>query len=192
LKIISDASRYYFGVAVIAGLITFSLCGCGKEKVDREIWIERGERALSPFKKRLMADLVQGLKEGPEAAIKVCQLVAPEIALEVSSPGVQVGRTSHKLRNRHNAPRKWMQSLLDEYVKMSGKTEPEVVELSDGRIGYVEPIYVKQMCLPCHGRNLSPEVVSLLDEHYPQDEARGFEEGNFRLGRIHRVGMILE
>lgn len=161
-------------------LITFSLIGCGGEEFDRAAWIERGENALSPFKMRLMSALMEGLEDGPEAAIEVCQLVAPEIAEEVSSVGIEVGRTSHKLRNEHNAPREWIQSLLDGYVATPTKTAPEVVQLEDGGVGYVEPIFVKRMCLACHGSALSSDVASLIDEQYPRDQARDFEEGGFR------------
>jgi hypothetical protein len=69
---------------------------------------------------------------------------------------------------------------LDGYSRTPGKTEPEIVQLEDGGVGYVEPIYVKRICLACHGSALSPSVASRIDEHYPQDEARGFKEGDFR------------
>jgi hypothetical protein len=47
-------------------------------------------------------------------------------------------------------------------------------------VGYVEPIFVKPMCLPCHGSDIPDGVAARLDEHYPTDEARGFAEGDFR------------
>jgi len=179
-EMIARRSRHCMGLAMILTLFTINLFGCGAEEFDCAAWIERGEKALSPFKKRLMGALMEGLEDGPEAAIEVCQIVAPEIAEEVSSAGVELDRTSHKLRNEHNAPRDWMQPLLDGYVETPGKTEPEVVPLKDGGVGYVEPIFVKGMCLACHGSAISPGVVSLIDEYYPRDQARDFQEGDFR------------
>jgi hypothetical protein len=174
-------SRLIFGVALIAGLFGWYLVGLAGDAIDRQAWIERGGRALEPFKGKLMTALAKGLQDGgPEAAIAVCQVAAPEIAAEVSKPGVEIGRTSHKLRNASNAPRDWMLPLLDEYVTTSGKTEPDVIPLADGGMGYVEPIYVKKMCLVCHGSAISPELDARLGEHYPEDRARGFEEGDFR------------
>jgi hypothetical protein len=73
-----------------------------------------------------------------------------------------------------------MQPLLDGYVATPGKTEPEVVQLKDGGVGYVEPIFVKRMCLACHGSAISPGVVSLIEDYYPRDQARDFKEGDFR------------
>jgi hypothetical protein len=169
------------GAAVIAAFLGWALVGLAGDAIDRETWLERGSDALAPFKGKLMSALAKSLQDGgPEAAIDVCRIAAPEIAAEVSEPGVEIGRTSHKLRNKSNTPRKWMRPLLEVYVSASGKTEPEVVPLDGGGIGYVEPIHVKKMCLACHGSAITTEVQSRLAEHYPEDRARDFKEGDFR------------
>jgi hypothetical protein len=167
------------GIVVIALLFSWSLSGRAGDRIDRQEWIERGEKTVAPFKQKLMGALAQGLEEGPETAIEVCQIRAPEIAAGVSSPGVKIGRTSHKLRNADNAPQEWMQPLLESYVK-EGKSDPEVVPLDGGGVGYVEPIYMKRICLACHGGSIAPEVEARIKERYPEDKARGFEEGEFR------------
>ena len=172
--------RHHMPYGSIIAIVAFALSGCAKEELDRAAWMERGKEALNPFKTELMAALKQGLEEGPEAAIDVCQLVAPGIAEELSVAGVELGRTSHKVRNERNAPRTWMEPLLEGYLTTPGKTEPEVVQLGDGAVGYVEPIFVKEMCLTCHGSAVTPEVASRIDERYPQDQARDFKEGDFR------------
>ncbi len=177
---ITQGFRHRLRPMGIIGLITLILSGYGGEEFDRAIWVERGKETLKPFKMRLMGALKEGMENGPEAAIEVCQIVAPEIANEVSSAGVEIGRTSHKLRNERNAPREWMRPLLEGYLATPGNTEPEVVRFENGSVGYVEPIFIKQMCLACHGSALSPDVASRIDEHYPRDQARDFEEGDFR------------
>jgi hypothetical protein len=127
-----------------------------------------------------MGALAEGLEKGPATAIEVCQVLAPEIAADLGSAAVEIGRTSHKLRNRANAPREWVRPLLDRYERARGEPEPEIVRLEDGKIGYVEPIFVKPMCLTCHGGDLSPDVAARIDTLYPDDRARGFKEGDFR------------
>lgn len=173
-------SRNWIRLLGVIALITLILSGCGEEEFDSASWSKRGKEALDPFKMRLMDALKEGMEDGPEIAIEVCQLVAPEIADEVSSAGVKIGRTSHKLRNESNAPRNWMRPLLERYVAKPEYTEPEVVKLEDGAVGYVEPIFIKRMCLACHGSTLSPDVASRISEHYPGDQARNFAEGDFR------------
>ena len=32
----------------------------------------------------------------------------------------------------------------------------------------------------CHGDNIAPEIAARIAEHYPQDRATGFSEGDLR------------
>jgi len=148
------------GFIAVAALLTSSLLACGGgPELDRAVWEKRGAETLAPFKAQLMGALMDGLQEGPDAAIDVCQLVAPEIAAEVSSPGIEVGRTSHRLRNEQNAPRDWVRPLLETYRSTPGKSMPQVVRLDHGAVGYVEPIFVNSVCLSCHGTDVSPDCL---------------------------------
>jgi len=176
----SRVIRRLAAIPPIAGLAACLWLGCAEDNINRQAWTERGRAALEPFKEELRTALIEGLEAGPEEAIDVCRVLAPEIAGEASSKNVKVGRTSHRLRNPENAPKPWMEPLLESYSKTPDKSEPEVVRLEGGGIGYVEPIYVKPMCLACHGKTISSDVASRLDEHYPTDRARDFEEGDFR------------
>jgi hypothetical protein len=92
---------------------------------------------------------------------------------------VEVGRTSHRLRNPANAPRPWMEPLLAAY-RAAPERAPRAVAIGAGRVGYVEPITVKPMCLACHGSELAPGVRARLAELYPEDRATGFAVGDFR------------
>lgn len=166
-------------VGTAVGLTLLMGCG-GGESLDREAWLDKGAETLTPLKQGLMGALTEALQDGPVAAIEVCSVKAPGIAESLSGDGVAVGRTSHKLRNPENAPRAWVQPLLEAYVANPENPAPEVVSLEDGAVGYVEPIFVNAMCLTCHGETLAPTVASALDARYPNDEARGFGVGDFR------------
>jgi hypothetical protein len=172
--------RWSFRLFVIISVYAFCMPGCAKDQIDHEFWTERARAELKPFKQRLMGALTESLRDGPETTIDVCRVLAPAIAGEISSAGVEVGRTSHKLRNDRNAPREWVKPLLNAYVTSPNKSGPEIVRLEHGGIGYVEPIFVKPMCLVCHGSAITPSVASRIEEHYPKDAARNFEAGDFR------------
>jgi hypothetical protein len=139
----------------------------------------RGAEVLRPFKAQLMSELKGGLEEGVGEAIVVCSIRAPHLAEAAGSDTVAVGRTSHKLRNRENAPREWVAPLLEEYVSGVRK-EPAVVEFPGGGAGYVEPIRVASTCLVCHGESIDAKVAGRIREIYPDDEAVGFRSGDFR------------
>lgn len=101
---------------------------------------------------------------------------------ELEDDDIKVGRTSHKLRNPGNKPAPWMEPHLRAFAgKKKGETPPYIIEkLGDGKIGYLEPLFMEPVCLDCHGNNLAPALVETVDERFPDDEAVGFEDGEFR------------
>ncbi len=173
---------YSAAVAVIA--VSLGASGCRstspEAQFDEAPWLERGKTELMPFKKGLMGALKEGLATGTDEAIAACQLQAPKIAADASSEAVAVGRTSHKLRNPGNAPKDWMVPLLKAYAGNHSVAGPRAVPLGDHKVGYVEPIYLKPMCLTCHGETIAPSVASRLAKSYPADRATGFKDGEFR------------
>lgn len=72
-----------------------------------------------------------------------------------------------------------METLLADYEAAPDKRDPRAVHLEDGRIGYVEPIYIKPVCLACHGE-ISGELADMLATLYPEDQATGFAPDEFR------------
>jgi len=171
------------GVAAAALLaLAGALISCGSE--EPAVPDDAGERAraaLAPFKKDLAEALGAALREGgPVQAIEVCRLEAPRIAAATARDGIEIGRTSHRLRNPENAPPPWTEPLLREYVANPADEAPRVVRIDAGHVGYVEPIRVKPLCLGCHGEQVAAPVQDRLRELYPGDRATGFRENEFR------------
>jgi hypothetical protein len=163
-------------------LACLALPGCDSEppRAPAATAEERARAVLAPLKQGLMNELTRALEGGPENALDVCRLRAPEIAAAAGGEGIRVGRTSHRLRNPDNAPEPWIAPLLAAYVAEPSKREPALVPLDGDRLGYVEPITVQPLCLPCHGVDLAPAVRDKLAELYPEDGATGFATGDFR------------
>jgi hypothetical protein len=182
--------RRYFIVALLSSLAACSdapdssATAAGKEAralpvYDAEVMKQRAAQTLMPFKQQLMQALQRGLEQGPAQAIDVCRLEAPAIATAASVNGVAIGRTSFRLRNPANAPTVWQQTGLRHY-QQSEDREPMLINLEDGRVGYMEPIVTAPMCLACHGSELSADVKDALSAHYPADQAAGFSAGDLR------------
>jgi hypothetical protein len=150
----------------------------GAAEAPDEAATARGAALLLPFKQQLKAALQAGMAEGPAAAIGVCRDEAPAIAAALSTDGVTMGRTSHRLRNPANRPPAWAAPLLEAHV--AGEASAATVALDGGVTGYVEPIYVQPVCLACHGDTLAPGVADALSRLYPDDAATGFAAGDFR------------
>ena len=140
----------------------------------------RGAELLAPLKKELKQALVAGMQEGPVNAISACKDQAPVITASLSTEGVKMGRTSHRLRNPENSAPDWVDPILQTYLDEEADRVPQVVLLADNREGYVEPIMIKPLCLACHGESLAPGVAGQITALYPEDAATGFKDGDFR------------
>jgi hypothetical protein len=161
-------------------LVLAVLLALGAAEGDAE-WLARGAAAVAPLKRELKAALEEALaRGGPEAAIDVCRLRAPELAARASSSLVRVGRTSDRLRNPANAAAPWMEPLLAVYRSAPEDRAPRVVRLPGGGVGYAEPIVVQPLCVACHGEALAPALRERLAERYPSDRATGYRVGDFR------------
>ena len=145
---------------------------------------------VQEFATTLQGELQAAMKDGgPTNAIAVCQDRAPAIAATLSeSSGWQVGRTSLKTRNSNNAPDAWEQKVLADFDARRAAGEDvqpmayaEVVETADGKtFRFMKAIPTGEVCLACHGRDITPEVAAALDERYPDDMARGYSLGDVR------------
>jgi hypothetical protein len=144
--------------------------------------VGRADVAVKQLKDRLARRLLEELAD-PPVAVAVCRDEAPAIAAEViAESGVQVGRTSHRLRNQANVPRPWMRAFLAAAAgKPAAEVRPVAVDLGD-RVGVLRPIAVGTPCLKCHGpaEGIDPLVREVLARAYPLDKAVGFAPGELR------------
>ena len=135
---------------------------------------------LKPVKKAFMGELKAGLQSGPYEAIDSCHLKAPHLVEHDKSDKYNVGRTALKVRNKENAPKTWMKEILNDYKSSTAKSPKaaKVYQVKNKKV-YVEPIYIKPLCLNCHGKKRG-SVFKKLSKLYPDDEAFGYDVGDFR------------
>ncbi|MCX8072950.1 MAG: DUF3365 domain-containing protein [Candidatus Binatia bacterium] len=146
--------------------------------------VRTAERAMNLLQQNLQTRLLAALQEGGAVgAVRVCRAAAQEITDTVArEQNIELGRTSHRLRNPVNAPRAWIVPYLEKAAgKPASEVQGAVVDMGD-KIGVLRPIATGGMCLVCHGdpRAFTPELRETLAELYPQDRAVGFREGEFR------------
>ena len=144
----------------------------------------RAEQAFGALKARLMTRLSVAMGEGgPAAAIAVCSSEAQKMTAEIGAAnGLELGRTSFRVRNRANAPRPWAATTVAAGEgQQAAEVKPALFDLGD-RVGVLAPMPVGAMCVTCHGpkEQLPPEVSAALAERYPSDRATGFAEGDLR------------
>ncbi len=133
----------------------------------------RDELATSLFQE--LSSAVQA--DGHAAAVSVCQDKAPGIAARVSQArGLQVGRTSERLRNPGNAAPSW---AIDH---IGGEAAEHFSVRGEGEMRALFPIMIAPVCLKCHGAPdvLAEGVASVLAERYATDRATGYVKGDLR------------
>ncbi|WP_043756088.1 Tll0287-like domain-containing protein [Imhoffiella purpurea] len=146
---------------------------------------------IKEFATQLQGELQTAMQEGgPVESIRVCKERAPAIASSLGhSSGWEVGRTSLGVRNAAlNTPDEWERSVLNQFEERKAEGESietmaysEVVDTENGqRFRFMKAIPTQEVCLACHGSQITPEVTAALDENYPDDQARGFSLGDIR------------
>ncbi len=143
-------------------------------------FMKEAQDILAPIKKSFMKEITVGLEKGPYNAIESCHIKAPHLIEFEASDRLEFGRTSLKIRNESNAPKEWIKSILKEYQDSTAKNPkaPHVYKVAGKRV-YIEPIYIKAVCLLCHGAPVE-SVQKKLKARYPKDKATGYKEGEFR------------
>lgn len=165
---------------LLAGIWLFLAACRGTTPEVSQQELSRAQETLQPFKEQLLDALMTSLEAGPANAIAICRERAPEIAAALSVSGVEMGRTSHRLRNRENAPLHWVKPLLAAYLENPNEEGPMALYVDDKTIGYVEPIRTVSFCVACHGPAVDAELLGEIRSLYPEDEATGFQTGDLR------------
>ena len=125
-------------------------------------------------------------KAGVKEAIEYCNLNANDLIKTIAEDyGVEIKRTSLKLRNHSNKPSKDEKLVLDFYAKQEslGKACKGEMSKVDGIYKYYHPIYVSENCTQCHGiagESLHKKAAKKLAALYLNDNAQDYHTGDLR------------
>lgn len=153
--------------------------------------VKEARTIVKTFATTLKGELKSAIRTGGVVeAVEVCHSRAPEIAKDLATQhGWHVGRTSLRRRNAKNTPDDWKIATLTKFEerKAAGQAienleyAATVKQDGESRFRYMKAIPTQGLCLACHGGNaVSPEVELALKQYYPDDQARGFNEGDIR------------
>jgi hypothetical protein len=141
--------------------------------------LDRAKAAQMKLGGTLLKALSTSINEnGAAASVAFCKEKAPLMAADVAkSTGVKIGRTSAKLRNPENSGPAWVENAT-----RAADDAPATFAGPQGELGYLAPISTAQLCTTCHGtaQDIPDDVATALNEAYPEDQARGFAEGDRR------------
>lgn len=146
------------------------------------------------FMATLKGELTLALEEGgPAHAVQVCKVTAPQLAADHSrTPGWSIRRVSAGNRNPANAPDTYEATVLARMAAVDGPPviyEWQTQSNSESTFVYFKAIRTAELCLSCHGprEELSPDLLAVLAEEYPDDRATGFQPGDLRGAFVVKV-----
>ncbi len=163
-------------------------CGTPQPLVEAAA-IEKGRAIAEASFQTLMAQVTSAMQEGgPEHAVQYCSLQALPLVDSLSHVhGVRIKRTSDRVRAPHDSPDTDERRALEHYLQRLQQSEdassPMVWMVGDS-VAYYQPIFiVSSNCLKCHGTpgaDLDAAAYAEIQRMYPDDEAIGYAEGQFR------------
>lgn len=149
---------------------------------------EQGRFLAQTAQESLLTTLQAAIaREGIEGAVRYCNLQALPLMDSLSKTHkATIGRTSLQLRNPANAPTELEQQLLEAYQYNAEEGLPmddNVQKIDQQYMLYTKPIVLgSELCLNCHGQAgaIKPEVLQRIKSLYPNDQARGYKQGEVR------------
>ena len=148
--------------------------------------VQQSRAMIKQLATELKAELQTAMKAGgPIEGIKVCNTKAQPLTQALAKEGMQIRRTSLKLRNAKNAPDAWELATLKAFEQRlakgeaAGKIDAYTVN-EEGTFRYMKAIPTGGVCVTCHGATLAPAIEQAIKQHYPEDQATGFKPGDIR------------
>jgi hypothetical protein len=170
--------------------LIFLVNACGTSRDFNEAAaVEKGRSIAGASFQTLMARVTSAMQEGgPAHAVQYCSLQALPLVDSLSQEhGVRIRRTSDRVRAPHDRPDADERRALEHYLhrlEIGEEASSPVVYVVGDSVAYYQPIFiVSPNCLKCHGTpdvELDASAYAEIQRLYPQDEAIGYSEGEFR------------
>jgi len=186
-------------IAICSLLVLFTACDLDGERVtvpdpkDVRDEILLGEKVSQELIGQLGETLMKTIDvSGFVNTISICNHWAPLYSERIAEQYEEIRsikRTSLNVRNQNNKPDKYEKEALLFFLDEISKDAPDpdfyvqrVYNTSDSFIKYYKPLYVKDLCLSCHGpeKLINPEILQKIKSFYPRDEATGYMIDDFR------------
>ncbi len=186
-------------ILFLGALVLAASCSSDRPRVEQpppeevEFIAPIGKKIAGNLFSTLKGELRTAMEEGGiEKAISVCNVKALPLTDSValnSSFHVSIKRTSLRVRNPKNAPDEQEKLALDLFTELlnSGDELPEfyiqkITRKEAVEYNFYKPMKMESLCLTCHGDKftMAPNASKLLGKYYPEDQATGYKEGDFR------------
>jgi hypothetical protein len=177
-------------LALFPLFISQQLAAKNTVEYNQQILEQEAKQRIKAFGKQLKTTLKAAISaDGINGGVQACKLAVPAINLQHKTDHWQVARTSLKVRNKANVADSWELKQLQFFeqqkaqgVNIKTLSASTIVTHENGakEFRFIKAIPTQQLCLKCHGENINPETLSLINDLYPDDKAAGFKLGDIR------------
>ncbi|MTI63278.1 DUF3365 domain-containing protein [Methylophaga sp.] len=175
--------------ALMLALLLTGMVGAQAD-TSKQAFEDDAKAAIKELATSLKSSLLAAMNDGgPAEAVSVCNLIAPSLAAEISKKyGLEIDRTSLKVRNPANEADAWETDVLQRFeTRLAGGEAIQKLTFSEKvetgptpQWRMMKAIPTDKVCLSCHGSKIAEPVQARIDTHYPDDMATGFKLGEIR------------
>ncbi len=189
LLVLAVFLQIFFGL----NLTSYSVTAAENREFDSKV-VHLGKEIANKFLSNLMESLENVISnQGTAKAVAVYKEKVDEITRmiknDLNNKDIGIKLLSPRYRDVENSPDYYEEQAYQDFQKVwkdTGRYPPYVIQeiRRNGRVlyRYYEPLYVKRLCLKCHGtlESLDIEAVKCIRQEHPNDNAVGYKLGDLR------------
>ena len=158
-------------------------------ETNKSVILNEAKNLLKETAKQYKNTLIQGLQyNNLEKALKYCNKEVEQLVSKDNEKGFTIKRVSLRPRNNNNYPNIYEKEILEKFNKLSLKDNKDFVlehseiikDENNNKFVYVKAIRIKEVCLNCHGSNISSDLKKEIQKLYPDDKAINYKLNDIR------------
>ena len=158
-------------------------------ETNNSVILNEAKNLLKETAKQYKNTLIQGLQyNNLEKALKYCNKEVEQLVSKDNEKGFTIKRVSLRPRNNNNYPNIYEKEILEKFNKLSLEDNKDLVlehseiikDENNNKFAYVKAIRIKEVCLNCHGSNISSDLKKEIQKLYPDDKAINYKLNDIR------------
>ena len=158
-------------------------------ETNNSVILNEAKNLLKKTAKQYKNTLIQGLQyNNLEKALKYCNKEVEQLVSKDNEKGFTIKRVSLRPRNNNNYPNIYEKVILEKFNKLSLEDNKDLVlehseiikDENNNKFAYVKAIRIKEVCLNCHGSNISSDLKKEIQKLYPDDKAINYKLNDIR------------
>ena len=176
-------------IFIVLFLLITSISYSEVAETNKTVILNEAKNVLTETAKQYKNTLIQGLQyNNLKKALKYCNKEVEQLVSKDNEKGFTIKRVSLRPRNNNNYPNIYEKEILEKFNKLSLKDNKSLaLEHSDiikdennNKFVYVKAIRIKEVCLNCHGSNISSDIKKEIQKLYPDDKAINYKLNDIR------------